>query len=119
MGREGGIHLVVEHVIDSILDRAVRIDPGHLRVGRLDGQLAAKLVLVVVNHRILEEGDAAALEPGGELAEVFFHVIRLYIALAAIGDTGLCPGGARLVNKNPHTEGIFLLGQKLAQVLPG
>ena len=66
MGGQCRIDLVVQHVVYAVLQGAVGIHPGHLGIGRLDGELAAHAILGVIHQGILEKRQAAPLEPGLE-----------------------------------------------------
>ena len=107
--RQRRVYFVVENVIDTIFQRAVFIHARQLRVRRLDGQLSAHAVLGVIDQGIFQKRQAAGIEPGSDGPEVALFIALKNVAVTAVGDTGLCLRGSRLVDKYPHTQGIFLL----------
>ena len=119
VGRQRGIHFVVQHVIDAIFEGGVFIDAGHLGIGRLDGELSAHAIFGVVHQGVFQKGQAAPVEPGREPFVLLLPIALLHIAFAAVGDTGFGARRTRLVDKYPDAQGVVLFAEEFREVVLG
>jgi len=88
VGRQGRINLVVENVVDPIFQGTVFINLGDPGIGRLDGELAPKLVLLEIDDGLGEEWLTALFELSGEPRKGHRDIVFLRFSGAAIGNAG-------------------------------
>ena len=109
MGCEPRVDFAVKYVVDTIFQRAICIDLGHLSVGRFNGELAAHAVSVEIHHRLFQKGQAVFIEKDVDFLEFQQHVCRLFFAGSAISQAGFRIGRTWLSNKDAYCNTLNVL----------